>query len=83
MGLEAAAMPRRHKVQHIKGIANVLVDLVYRLKAVGLSHDTDSKTTNSSEFSTPFEPLPPAEPVTHTKIEVDEVLITPEIVRLA
>ena len=40
-GLEAAAIPRRVKVQHIKGIANVLADSVSRLKMVGLYHDID------------------------------------------
>ena len=42
-GLEAAANPRRIKVQHIKGIANVLADPVSRLRAVGLYHDLDLK----------------------------------------
>ena len=34
-------------------------------------------------FSTPFEPLPPDEPVTHTAVEVNEIVITPDIERLA
>ena len=33
-GLEAAATPRRFKVQHIKKIAKILADLVTRLKVV-------------------------------------------------
>ena len=40
-GLEGAAIPRRVKVQHIKGIANILADPISRLKAVGLYHDID------------------------------------------
>ena len=34
------------------------------------------------EFSTPFEPLPPYKPVTHTPLEVNEAFITPDIERL-
>ena len=41
-GLEAAAISRRVKVQHIKGIANILADSVAALKAVGVYHDIDS-----------------------------------------
>ena len=40
-GLEAAAIPRRVKVQHIKGIANILADSVFRFKAVGIYHGID------------------------------------------
>ena len=72
LGLQASAIPRRVTVQHIKGIANILADLVSRLKAVGLYHDIDSSDCQQ-EFSKPFEPLPPVEPVTHTPIEVNEV----------
>ena len=67
--------------QHIKGIANVLADLVYRLKAVGLYHDIDSNN-HQEEFSTPFEPLPHIEPVTLTPLEVNEAFTTPDIDRL-
>ena len=42
-GLEATAIPRRVKVQHIKGIASVLGDSISRLGAVGLYHDIDFK----------------------------------------
>ena len=66
-GLEAAATSRRVKVQNIKGIANILADSVSRLKAVGIYHDIDSND-HQHEFSTPLEPLPPVEPVTHTTI---------------
>ena len=38
--------------------------------------------TTNREFSTPFEPLPPVEPVTHTPSEVNEVVIMPDIERL-
>ena len=40
-GLEAAAIPRRVKVQLIKGIANILTDSVSRLKVVDIYHDVD------------------------------------------
>ena len=42
-GLEVVAIPREVKVQHIKGIANILVDSVSRLKAVGIYHDINSE----------------------------------------
>ena len=77
-GLEAAAIPRRVKVQHIKGIANVLADSVSRLRAVGLYHDIDLKD-HQQEFSAPFEPLPLAEPATHMLLEVNEAFIAPNI----
>ena len=34
------------------------------------------------EFSSPFEPLPPVEQVTHTPIEVNEIFIAPDIENL-
>ena len=34
------------------------------------------------EFSTPFEPFSPVEPVNHTPLEVNEVFIAPDIERL-
>ena len=77
-GLDTAAIPRRVKVQHIKGIANILADLVSRLKAVGIYHDSDD---HQQQFSTPFEPLPPVESVTHTSLEVNEVVIMPDVNR--
>ena len=80
-GLGTAAIPRRVKVQHIKGIANIHADSVSKLKAVGIYHDTNSKH-HQQEFSTPFEPLPPVEPVSHIPLEVNEVVITPDIERL-
>ena len=54
-GVEAAAIPRRVKVQQIKGIANVLADSVSRLKALGLYHDLYFKD-HQQEFSAPFSP---------------------------
>ena len=54
-GLEAAAIPRWVKVQHIKGIANIFAESVSRLKAVGIYHDIDSND-HPQELSTPFEP---------------------------
>ena len=80
-GLEAASIPRRVKVQHIKGIANFLANSVLRLKAVGLFHDIDSND-NQQEFSTPFEPLLPVLPVMHMPLEVNEVFTALDIERL-
>ena len=54
-GLEAAAIPRRVKVEHIKGKSNIFAEAVSRLKAVGIYHDIDSND-HQQEFSTPFEP---------------------------
>ena len=81
LGLETAAIPRRVKVQHIKGIVNTLADSVSRPKAVGIYHDIDSDD-HQQEFSTPFESLPPVKPVTHTSLEVNEVIIMPDMERL-
>ena len=55
--------------------------MVTRFKAVGIYHVIDSND-HQQEFSTPFEPLPPVVPVTHTSLEVNKVLITPDIERL-
>ena len=38
LGLEAMTILRHVKVQHIKGIANILAESVSRLRAVGLYH---------------------------------------------
>ena len=76
--LEAATISRRVKSPHIKGIANVLADSVFRLKAVCLCHDIDSND-HQQEFSTSSEPLPPIEPATYTLLEVNEAFITPDI----
>ena len=46
------AICRCVKVQHIKGIANVLADSVSRLRAVGLYHNLDPKD-HQQEFSSP------------------------------
>ena len=81
MGLEAAAKHRRVKVQHIKGIANILADSVSRLKAVGLYHDIDWND-HQQEFSTPFETFPLVDPVTHMSLQVNEVFIAPDIEKL-
>ena len=77
-GLEAVSIPRCFKVQHIKGIANVLAYTVSRLRAVGLYHDLDSKD-HQQEFSSPLQPLPPVEEVTHMPIEVNKIFIAPDI----
>ena len=42
-GLEATTTPRCVKVQHNKGIANILADSVSRLRAVGFHHDLNFK----------------------------------------
>ena len=44
------------KLQHIKGIANILADSVSNLKTVGLYHDLDLQHSRP-ELSTPFRPL--------------------------
>ena len=75
-GLEATAILRCVKGQHIK--ANILVDSVLRLRAVGLYHDPDFKD-HQQKFSAPFEPLPSVEPVTDILLEVNEILIAPNI----
>ena len=73
--LEASAIPRHVKVQHIKGITNVLPDSVSRLRAVGLYHDLNSKNP-LQEFSSPFELLPLVELVTHMPIHVNGIFCT-------
>ena len=77
-GLAAAAIPRHVKVQHIKGIANILADCVSRLRAVGLYHDLDFND-HQQEFSSLFEPLPPVKQVIHMPIEVNVIFIAPDI----
>ena len=80
-GSEAAAIPRKVKVQHKKRIVNILADSVSRLTAVGIYHDIDSND-HEQEFSTPFKPLPPVEPVIHTLLEVNDAVINSDIERL-
>ena len=63
---------RHVKVQHIKGIASVLADSVSRLRAVGFYHDLNSKD-HQQEYSSPIEPLPAVEQVTHIPIQVNEI----------
>ena len=77
-GLEATVILRHVKVQHIKGIVNVLADSVSRLRAAGLYHYLNSKDCQQ-KFSSPFEPLAPVKQVTHTPIEVNEIFIAPDI----
>ena len=55
-------------------------DSVSMLKEIGLYHDIDLKD-HHQEFSTPFESLPPIEPVTHMPVEVNEVFIASDIER--
>ena len=54
MGFRSQYHPKRVKVQHIKGIANILVDSVSRFKAIGLYHDLDFQNSQP-EIGTPFE----------------------------
>ena len=49
--LEAAPIHRHVKVQHIKGITNVLADYVSRLRAVDIYHDTDLKDHQQHHLS--------------------------------
>ena len=77
-GLEDTAIPRHVKVQHIKGVAKVLVDCVSRLRAVGLYHDLVFKD-HTQEYSAPFKPLPPFEQMTRTPLDVNEVFIKPNV----
>ena len=74
-GLEATAIPRCIQVQHIKGIANVPVDSMSRLRAVGFYRDLDFKD-DQQEFSAPFEPM------THTPLEINEDFIASNIENL-
>ena len=79
--LKATTISRCVKVQHIKGIANILADSVSRLRAVGLYDDLDFKD-NLQELGTPFEPLALVEQSTHTPIEVHNIFIKPDIENL-
>ena len=81
MGPRSQVIPRHVKVQHIKRIANVLVESVSILRTGGLYHDLDFKD-HQQEFSTSFEPLPPVEQVTYMPIEVNEIFIVPDIEKL-
>ena len=72
LGLETTAIHRHVKVEHIKGIANVLVDSVSRLRTIGLYHDLDSKD-HQKEFSSPFEPLSHVEQATNMLIEANKI----------
>ena len=49
-----------------------------RLRAIGLYHNLNSKD-HQQKFSSPFEPLPPVEQVTHMPIEVNYIFIAPNI----
>ena len=81
-GLEATAITRHFKVQHIKGITNVLAHSMSKLRALGLYHNLNSKD-HQQEFSSPFETLPPVEEMTHTPIQVHEIFVAPDIEKLA
>ena len=52
-----------------------------RLRAVGLYHDLDFND-QQQEFSTPFQPLLPVEPMTHMLLEVNKVFIAPNVEKL-
>ena len=53
-----------------------------RLRAVGLYHDLNAMD-HQQEFSSPFEPLPHVEQVTHMPTQVNEIFIAPDIEKLA
>ena len=72
MELEATAIPRHVKVQHIKGTVCVPANSVSRFRAVGLYHDLNAND-HQQEFSAPFKPSLSVEPMTHTPLEVNEV----------
>ena len=57
MGPRRCKYYQNFKVQHSKGIANILADSVSRLGAVVLYHYLDFKD-GQQEFGTPFEPCP-------------------------
>ena len=79
--LEATTIPRCVKVQHIKGIANILADSVSILRAVGLYHNLEL-IDNLQELGKVFEPLPPVEQSTHTPIDIHKIFIKPNIENL-
>ena len=64
-GLEASTVSIPVKVQHIKGMANILADSVSRLRAVGLYNNLDLKD-GQQECGTPFKPPSPVEQSTCT-----------------
>ena len=68
-GLKATTIPRCVKVQHIKGIANILDDSVSRIRAVGLYQDLDFKD-NLQELR---KPLPLVEQSTHILKNIPEL----------
>ena len=68
MGFRSHSHPQTCKVQHTKGIANILADSVSR-QAVGLSHDLYFQNSQT-ELVTPFEPFPPvSNPYTHRSMQ--------------
>ena len=69
MGLKAAAISRHVKVQHIKGITNILADSVSRFRAVGPYHDFEH-IGNLQQLGKPFKLLPTVEQSTYTPIEI-------------
>ena len=80
-GLEAAAIPRRVKVQYIKGIANVPCWLSIKAQSsIPLSWHWLKRPPAGVQYH--LHPYSPIEPVTHMPVEVKEVFITPDIERL-
>ena len=78
MGLRCSTHTQKSQGSTYKRIANILADSVSRLKAVGICHDIDPNDYQQ-ELSTPFKPQPPVEPVANTPVEVNEVVIVPDI----
>ena len=81
LGLEAAAVTRCVKVQHIGGMADILADYVSRLRAVGHCYDLNFKD-NLQDLRAPFGPLPLTGQSTHTPVEVHEIFIKPNMENL-
>ena len=81
-GLEATTIPWHVKVQHIKGIANILADSVSRLRAVGLYYDLDFQNSQS-ELGMTFEPSLPYRASNSYTYSSTQIFIKPDIETLA
>ena len=77
MGLKTTTIPRHVKVQHIKGIPNILADSVSMLKAVDLYHDLDfnDNPRGLRHLLNPYR----VKKATHTLAEIHEIFIKPDI----
>ena len=78
--LETAAIPRRVKVQHIKRISQHPHRFSIKTKSSGhLPHCHPRWWSTGVQYT--FGTLPPVEPVTHTPLEVNEIVIMSDIKR--